>query len=264
MVRRPMWFTDTRVPFKVLQVVSVGVVAAALMRPEVALAASSQVSVTSVDVSAPAKATGVVKGTVHALSGSGGKVSFSVAKPANGSVSITPNGAFTYTPTPAARHAAAKVGAWFPARRDIVPVTVTDPSGRQATVSVRVPILGANKPPVATVSIGTPDPTTGVVTGSVTAVDPDGDPLTYSAPPNDSSSSSKGSIAVNAATGAFTYTPTAAAVRARGGGGASARSTDSFTVTVSDGHGGTVAVPVVVPWSGGVGTSAPQMAPMEP
>ncbi len=52
---------------------------------------------------------------------------------------------------------------------------------------------------------GAPDTSTGVVTGTVARTDADGDTLKYAAP----TSTSKGSITINASTGAFTYTPTA-------------------------------------------------------
>lgn len=61
--------------------------------------------------------------------------------------------------------------------------------------------------PVAGTSVvGTPDPATGILAGSVSATDPDGDPLTYSAP----AVTAKGSVSINATTGAFTFIPTTA------------------------------------------------------
>jgi hypothetical protein len=67
----------------------------------------------------------------------------------------------------------------------------------------------ANKVPVAAAppTVGTPDVATGVVTGTVTASDADGDALTYSAP----STTAKGTVVIDAATGEFVYTPTSSA-----------------------------------------------------
>ncbi|WP_264002410.1 Ig-like domain-containing protein [Mycolicibacterium diernhoferi] len=94
-----------------------------------------------------------------------------------------------------------------------------------AAVNNRVPTL--NKP-----KVGKPDAATGVVTGVVSGKDADKDPLTFSA----SVGPVKGSVVVDAATGAFTYTPTAEArhAAAKSGAPASAKS-DSFTVSVDDG-----------------------------
>jgi VCBS repeat-containing protein len=91
---------------------------------------------------------------------------------------------------------------------------------------------------VTKATVGTPNASTGVVTGSVTATDANNDPLTFTAP----ATTAKGSVTVNARTGAFTYTPTAAA-RSSAGSSATAK-TDSFTITVSDGFGGSKALGV--------------------
>lgn len=75
-----------------------------------------------------------------------------------------------------------------------------------------------------------PQPGTGVVTGRVMAVDPDGDPLLYTAAP----ATAQGSVMV-APDGSFVYTPNPGALA------------DSFTVTVTDGRGGSLDVPVGIP-----------------
>jgi hypothetical protein len=90
----------------------------------------------------------------------------------------------------------------------------------------------ASAPPTdGTAILDPPQPGTGVVTGRVTASDPDGDPLVYTAAP----ATPQGSVAV-APDGTFVYTPNAGGVLA-----------DGFTVTVSDGRGGVLDVPVGVP-----------------
>jgi len=87
----------------------------------------------------------------------------------------------------------------------------------------------ANSAPVAgTPTVGTPDPTTGKVTGSLNVTDPDGNPLLYSV----TAAPSSGAVALDGA-GGFTYTPTQAA-RLRAGQTAGADA-DAFTVAVSDG-----------------------------
>jgi VCBS repeat-containing protein len=90
--------------------------------------------------------------------------------------------------------------------------------------------------------VGTPNALTGVVTGSVAGADADGDPLTYSG----STSTAKGSVTVTVA-GELSYTPTRLARHAAALLSATdAQRSDTFTVTVSDGRGGTAAVPVTV------------------
>jgi VCBS repeat-containing protein len=127
---------------------------------------------------------------------------------------------------------------------DTFTVTVTDGYGDTTAVPVTVAIAPQNSPPVAApAKVTAVKPSTGVVSGGVSAVDPDGDSLTYSAP----TSIPKGAVSVNSSTGAFTYTPTATARRnAAASPAGSAAKTASFTVTVSDGYGGTTTVPVKV------------------
>ena len=79
-----------------------------------------------------------------------------------------------------------------------------------------------------------------MVTGSVSATDPDGDALTFSG----STTTSKGTVTV-AADGTFTYTPTEEARRAAYLLGApAADSSDTFAVIVIDGFGSSISVPV--------------------
>ena len=119
-------------------------------------------------------------------------------------------------------------------------VTATDQYGAALPVFVTVTVNPKNNVPINGVAtVGQPDTTTGVVTGTVTATDPNGDTVKYSGP----TSTAKGAVVVSQ-DGSFTYTPTADAQHAASLGGAAAR--DSFTVTGDDGHGGTLAVSVVV------------------
>ena len=74
--------------------------------------------------------------------------------------------------------------------------------------------------------------------------DSDGDPLTYV--PTTGTTGKGGTFTVNP-DGTYTYTPSATARHdAAANGATAADKSDTFTVTVSDGHGGSVAMPVTV------------------
>ena len=108
--------------------------------------------------------------------------------------------------------------------------------------SVAAAAVVANKPPVILdVPLGAPNATTGAITGTVRASDPNGDRLTYRA-----TTSTKGAVSITS-TGVFIYTPTSTARHAAAKVGATtAAKTDTVTVTVTDGYGGTVPVAVSV------------------
>jgi VCBS repeat-containing protein len=180
-------------------------------------------------VSTPSAVTGTVTGKLNVT---GSTPNYAVTtQPTAGSVTVSSTGSYTYTPTVAAREAAA------PGTTDSFTVTATNAAGStDETVTVAVSPLGA---PVAGVaSVSTPSSTTGAVTGSLditernTAV-----PVTYAV----SSPPTAGSVTV-AGNGAYKYTPTQAARQA-----AVAGTTDSFTVTATNAAGATsetVTVPV--------------------
>jgi YVTN family beta-propeller protein/VCBS repeat-containing protein len=194
--------------------------------------------------------TGVANATTGALAGTVGvtdpnldRLTYAVtAAPAKGKVVVNADGTFSYTPTAAARHAAAAVGAPAGDTADSFAVTVSDGRGGAVTATVTVDVLPANKLPTATKTVGTPNATTGIVTGSVKGADADKDALTYAL----TGSPTKGGVVVNAS-GTFTYTPTAEARHAAMKIGATAADKqDTFTVSVSDGHGGVTPVTLTV------------------
>jgi len=207
------------------------------------VASNSAPVISSVTLSAPNSSTGAVTGTVRATDVNiGDTLSYKATTSTKGAVTITSTGVFVYTPTALSRHAAAKVGATTAATTDTVTVTVTDSKGATATRAVTVSISPSNSVPVTRSTVGTPNASTGVVNGSVTATDANNDPLTYSG----STTTSKGTVTVNAGTGAFAYTPTATARHAAAKIGATSATTDTFTVTVTDGYGAAVPVAVTV------------------
>lgn len=209
-------------------------------------------------VGAPNIDTGTVTGTIAGADADGDLFTYSApATTAKGSVTVNANGSFAYTPTDSARHNAAGQNATAADLADSFSITVFDGHGGSVAVPVSVAISPASNPPTGSAAVGAPNPTTGVVTGTVVALDPDGDALTFSAP----ATTSKGSVTV-AANGSFTYTPDSTARHAASATGAtSSQTTDSFTITVSDGHGGRLNLPIAVSISPAnaapTGTSAP-------
>ena len=115
-----------------------------------------------------------------------------------------------------------------------------------AITNIFAPVRPNNAPTVSTPTVGTPDTATGVVKGTVSAVDADGDAVTYSA----SAATAKGAVVIDALTGEFTYTPTAfARFEAADLNASDAYRTDTFPVTATDGRGGVVQITVSVPVS---------------
>ncbi|MDT5018186.1 MAG: hypothetical protein QOD39_4346, partial [Mycobacterium sp.] len=180
---------------------------------------------------------GAVIGNLHATHGNGDPLTYEIRNnPAKGSVTLSDTGAFTYTPSDAGRHAASAT------RGDDVDkfvVTIRDGRGGVTNVTVRnLPVAPKNAAPVnGRTTTPQTNATTGAVTGKVLADDSESDRLTYSG----TATTSNGRVVVRS-DGSYTYTPTAAARHA-----ASATAVgDSFNVLASDGHGGTLSVPVSV------------------
>ncbi|TRW88235.1 hypothetical protein FK535_03270 [Mycolicibacterium sp. 018/SC-01/001] len=191
--------------------------------------------------------TGVVTGAVTAVDADGDSFTYRAAtKTRKGTVAIAEDGTFVYTPSDAARAQASRPFAPRSAKFDSFRVTIDDGHGGTTALTVRVgiaPLGGENQAPVdGTFTAGEPNVFTGKVTGSVTATDPDQDPLSYSG----SGLTAKGSVVVDA-DGTFTFTPNAAARHQAGADDATeSDKQDTFVVTASDGFGGTLAIPVTV------------------
>ncbi|SCX15542.1 PecA family PE domain-processing aspartic protease [Mycolicibacterium fluoranthenivorans] len=185
---------------------------------------------------APVLAATQVAGAVSATDPDGDTLSYS-ATPTKGTIAFSSTGAFTYTPTAAAQHAAAATGASSSVKTDTFTVTVSDGYGGTVAAKVTVTITPADTAPVISTipTVSAPNAATGVVTGTVAATDADNDKLTYAA------TAAKGTVSINTGTGVFTYTPTTAARHAAASDTATdADKSDTVTITVSDGHGGTV------------------------
>jgi YVTN family beta-propeller protein/VCBS repeat-containing protein len=192
----------------------------------------------------PSTSTGVVTGSVKTSDGDGDKRTYTVTgEPTKGTVSITSTGSFTYTPTAQARAAATAPGATHDDKQDTFTVTVDDGHGGVVPVTVNVKIGAPNsKPAGATATITNTNPRSGVVTGTLTASDADGDTLTYTA-----GKTTKGTIVINS-DGSFTYTPTVAARLAASAPKASTSTkSETITITVTDGFGGQTTTTLKVP-----------------
>ncbi|MDN4522701.1 hypothetical protein JN086_29070 [Mycolicibacterium austroafricanum] len=188
--------------------------------------------------SSPGWLTGRVTGRIRAADPDGDRLTYA-GTAITGTVAVTSWGSFTYTPSAAARHAAAATDVTPVRATDTFDITVSDGLGGIVAVPVTVRIRPANSAPAWLRSTVTePDPTTGQVTGRVTATDRDGDTFTYiAAAPSD------GAVTVHA-DGSFTYHPSDAARRR-------AKTTwytdtDRFRVLLDDGHGATRAIIVRV------------------
>ena len=158
-----------------------------------------------------------------------------------GTVTIDKNGKFTYVPTAAARHTAAKADATAADKQDTFDVTISDGHGGLTTLTVTVKVKPGNAAPKARVVTNASwfSPT---VSGRVIARDGDKDGLTYTA-----SSTAKNGVVVIDSRGRFTYTPDQAAQHAAAAKGATAADKkDTFDIVIDDGHGGVTTVAVTV------------------
>ena len=147
--------------------------------------------------------------------------------------SLNADGSFAYTP--AANYSGP----------DSFTYTASDGDLTSNEATVAVTVNPVNDAPVVDVLVGAPDPVTGKVAVTLTASDPDGDPLTVT-----NSAPSYGSVSVvdnQNGTWSHTYTPNPQArLDAYNTPGVDI---DNFTATVTDGHGGSTGVPVTVPIS---------------
>ena len=164
-----------------------------------------------------------VSGQVKATDKDGDALTFTKGSdPTNGTVTVNPDGTWTYTPKPDYNGS------------DSFTVVVSDGKGGTDTSTVTIGVTPVNDPPKpedpnnpnfdpasGNYSVTTPEDTP--VNGQVKATDKDGDPLTYVA----GEQPLHGTVTVRP-DGTWTYTP-----------GKDYNGSDSFTVVIDDGHGGT-------------------------
>ncbi|MCV7433090.1 M4 family metallopeptidase [Mycolicibacterium bacteremicum] len=185
--------------------------------------------------------TGVVTGSTGVTDADGDRLTITVtAAPTKGVITFAADGTFTYTATAANRHKAAAATAKLTDLTDSVTITVDD--GRRGVVqqTITLAVLPANTAPTYTLTVGRPNATTGVITGTVSASDANKDRLIF-----DGTATTLGGTLVVGADGKFTYTPTVTARHAAATADPAAR-IHHLGITIDDGHGGIVTVPVAV------------------
>lgn len=173
--------------------------------------------------------TGVVTGTIKVTDPDGDDLNFhldTTIDPAQGIVAIDEQtGAFTYTPTGAAREAA-----YATAGPDTLPFTVTVSDG-DLSISIDITAPISERPPASTdpsVHIVYVDPETGRTTGVITTTGTS-TPWTYSI----SEPSPYGAAAIDSTTGEWSFTPSIYGLVAAWAGATPSSAT--FTVAATDG-----------------------------
>ncbi len=185
-------------------------------------------------------ATGVTTGKLNATDYDDDHLTYTVTgAPSNGTVTVDSAGNFTYTPT---------AGFVTTGGQDQFTVTIDDRPGNPWHVHGLVDALGlvpgttatvtvtvtANTPPKVTApgTVGTADPETGVVSGSVHVSDAEGG-LTFAV--GSRPAPFYGTVIVDAETGDWTFTPTGAARRQAALSSWAPDKQVSFEVTATDG-----------------------------
>jgi len=147
---------------------------------------------------------------VTAIDPDGDALTYSAADPAHGNVTGGGNGQFTYTPD------SGYTGT------DIIQVTVTDGRGGSASKNFTVSVAAANSPPIiAPVGLAISTMANTAKTFSISASDPNGDALNYTA-----ADPAHGTVS-GGTNGTFLYTPDSGFA-----------GIDNVIVTVTDGKGG--------------------------
>jgi VCBS repeat-containing protein len=194
----------------------------------VTLSTTNVVPTASYSVTSP-DSNGKVTGMIIASDGDVGdvlKYGPSTINTGKGTVTVnTTTGAFEFTPTDAARHAAAATNATAADKQVTFSVTVDDQHGGVISVPVTASILGQNTNP--TVNIGNPIKLLGVATYTPSYTDADGDTVTFTITRQGSNGSAVLNLSVLGLLNTIVYTANNLVLPAH----------DSFDVQVSDGHG---------------------------
>ncbi|MBJ7340231.1 Ig-like domain-containing protein [Mycolicibacterium sp.] len=187
-------------------------------------------------------ATGTVTFTATGVDPDSDPLSYS-ATASHGTVGSNGGGNFTYTPDAGYAHQLATNGNTL-SNVDTIAVSVDDGHGHLVNASTTIPIIPQNRAPIvgSIDTVGAADPNTGAIVFTVTATDPDADPVSFAAGTADD-----GTVVKNA-DGSFTYTPDVVAAHIASVGCEDASHfgcgevntgpvVDRATVVVSDDHG---------------------------
>ncbi|MCX2933295.1 Ig-like domain-containing protein [Mycobacterium sp. CVI_P3] len=225
--------------------------------------------------------TGVITGNLGGTDADGDPLTYTVTNATHGSVAISTDGSYVYTPEPGFAHTGGTDSfsvsdttgtPWHVYGLAGIVRLLADhlallglPTRDPATATVNLTVAPVNHAPTLTIEVGEPDPTTGAVLITAHTADADGDPVTVAvsggaSSETDANMAGAAAVALLAAAttgttasgsvvdngdGTLTYTPTGSArVDAAGTPGVD---TDLLTVTASDGQGGTTSTQVAVP-----------------
>jgi YVTN family beta-propeller protein/VCBS repeat-containing protein len=185
---------------------------------------------------------GKVTGALSFTDPDGDTLSFSVpTQPGAGTVTVNSSGGYSFTPTDAARDAAATPQGAKTATFNVMVSDGRTSVAQSVTVTIAPSQPGVNRPPVAgTPTVGIPNASDGAVSGQLNFTDADSDPLTYNVPNQPSS----GNLTLNG-TGGYTFKPTQAARDAAAQ--SPGADTVTFIVTATDGKSAAVQTQVTVP-----------------
>ena len=186
---------------------------------------------------APSEVTGQATGALSFSDGDNDTLTYGVSvAPGRGNVAFDPSnaGAFTYTPTPQARHNAAADGVG--PQTDTFTVSVDDGHGGTVNIPLSVRIVPFNQDLAETATVGSPDPYEAAMW--VTVYDPDGDVPTFTTV----TGPSKGTLTTNG--GSLLYTPFREISHPIAAG--APPEDDSFTIHVNDGHGSQRTIDVIL------------------
>ena len=205
--------------------------------------------------------TAVINGNLGSAGLDGDLLTYTVTNPSQGTLEVGKDGDYTYTPNAELAHTGGtdtfsasvtglrlvrNVFGYAGVLRYVIPKMALSGTAAPDTtvVTVNIPRGLVNADPIVEApTFGAMDSRTGSISGTISFTDADGDAAEFAT----RTAPTRGSVVVDATTGAFTYSPNAAGRHAAAANGATtADLTDTFTIAVDDGHGGTTLKTITV------------------